>query len=276
MGSFMKRRDKNILSPLDKEQKQASNEQIESKANQLSRENEELVDHLTELRKQLIKSMVVFLAFILIVFITMDKWFPVVTKGNELVVFGPFQIVKFYTSICVTLALGLSLPFLTHFLWQFLKPGLKDDEIRFLGLYSPVMFLLFIGGVAFGYFIVNPLSYQFLMGFGAVNFDVIVSAQEYIHFLMMTTVPLGFLFELPVIAMFLSSIGILTSDTMKTARKYSYLVIAVLSALITPPDFISQLIVLIPMVLLYETSIFIVKKMESRQAAQQEKALVSE
>ncbi|WHY83725.1 twin-arginine translocase subunit TatC [Siminovitchia fortis] len=236
---------------------------------------EALVEHLADLRKQLIKSLAVFVVFLLVVFTTMNYWFPYVTKGNELVVFGPFQIVKFYTSICVTLALGLSLPFLVHFIWQFVKPGLKSNEIRFLGLYSPAMFLLFIMGVAFGYFVVNPLSYHFLMNFGAMNFDVIVSAQEYVHFLIMTTVPLGLLFELPIVAMFLASIGVLTSETMKKVRKWAYLAIAVVSALITPPDFISQLMVLIPMALLYEASIYIVKRMEARQETAQQTEVVS-
>lgn len=271
----MQRSNRKILSPLDKKPEKVKVEEMEEeKLHEVS--NETLTDHLSDLRKQLIKSALVFLFFLIVVFSTMNKWFPIVTKGNDLVVFGPFQIVKFYTSISVTLALGLSLPFLIHFMWQFVKPGLKKNEVRYIGLYSPIMFLLFVIGVAFGYFVVNPLSYHFLMNFGAMNFDIIVSAQEYVHFLLITTIPLGFLFELPIIAMFLASIGVLTSETMKNIRKWSYLVIAIFSALITPPDFISQLIVLIPMVLLYEVSIFIVKKMESRQVAPEQAKVVPE
>lgn len=227
---------------------------------------ETLVDHLGELRKQLIKSAFVFLFFLLLVFSTLNFWFPYVVRGHDLVILGPLEIIKFYTSISVTLALGLSLPFLSHFLWQFVKPGLKEEESRFLGLYSPVMLLLFILGIAFGYFILNPLSYQFLIGLGAANFAVMISASEYVHFLIMTTVPLGLLFEMPIVALFLSSIGILSSVSMKKVRKWSYLVLAIVSALITPPDFISQLLVLIPMALLYEASIYLVKKMEAKKA----------
>lgn len=227
---------------------------------------ETLVDHLGELRKQLIKSAFVFLFFLLLVFSTLNFWFPYVVRGHDLVILGPLEIIKFYTSISVTLALGFSLPFLSHFLWQFVKPGLKEEESRFLGLYSPVMLVLFILGIAFGYFILNPLSYQFLVGLGAANFAVMISASEYVHFLIMTTVPLGLLFEMPIVALFLSSIGILSSVSMKKVRKWSYLVLAVVSALITPPDFISQLLVLIPMALLYEASIYLVKKMETKKA----------
>lgn len=252
-----------VLSPLDK--KYEEKKKVAAVDEPETKKSNTLVHHLTDLRKQLIKSAVVFLFFLIIVFVTMNKWFPLVTKGNELVVFGPFQIIKFYSAITVTLALGLSLPFLIHFIWTFVKPGLKTNEVRYLGLYSPIMFLLFIAGITFGYFVVNPLSYRFLMNFGAMNFDVIVSAQEYVHFLLLTTIPLGFIFELPIIAVFLASIGMLTSETMKNVRKWAYVAIAVLSALITPPDFISQLIVLIPMILLYESSIYIVCKIEHKQ-----------
>jgi sec-independent protein translocase protein TatC len=227
---------------------------------------ETLIDHLGDLRKQLIKSLLVFGVFLIVVFSTLNLWFPYVVKGHDLVILGPLEVIKFYTSISLTLALGLSLPFLCHFLWQFVKPGLKEEESKFIGLYSPAMLLLFILGVGFGYFIVNPLSYQFLVGLGAANFAVMISASEYIHFLIMTTIPLGLLFEMPIVALFLSSIGILTSVSMKKVRKWSYLVLAIVSALITPPDFISQLLVLIPMAALYEASIYIVRKMEGRKA----------
>ena len=223
-----------------------------------------LVEHLTDLRKQLIKSAVVFVTFFIGVFATVNLWFPVVTRGHELIVLGPMEVVVFYMSISTALAFGLSLPFLCHFIWQFVKPGLNPKEQQFLSLYSPVMFFLFLGGLAFGYFVVNPLSYGFLVSLGAMNFKVMVSAQEYAKFLLMTTMPIGLLFELPIVAMFLSAIGVLTADTLRKVRKWSYLILAVVSALITPPDFVSQLIVLVPMILLYEASIFIVLYMEKR------------
>lgn len=273
--------DKKLISPLHKKAAQPEKpaEKVPEKIpeppiNKLEQPTEEttmqvetLVGHLGELRKQLIKSAIVFLFFLVVVFSTLNFWFPYIVKGNNLVILGPLEVIKFYTSISATLALGLSLPFLIHFIWKFVKPGLEEKEARFLGLYSPVMFLLFILGIAFGYFIVNPLSFQFLISMGMANFDVMISANEYIHFLIITTVPLGLLFEMPIIALFLSSIGVLTSVSMKKVRKWSYLVLAVVSALITPPDFLSQLLVLIPMAGLYETSIFIIKKTEQRKEA---------
>lgn len=184
----LERMNRTVLSPLDKKEDESEQAQ----------KSETLVEHLTELRKQLIKSAFVFLFFLIVVFITMNKWFPIVTRGNELVVFGPFQVIKFYTSVSVTLALGLSLPFLI------------------------------------------------------------------------------LIFELPIVALFLAAIGVLTSKTMKQVRRWSYLVIAVLSALLTPPDFVSQLLVLIPMVLLYEASIYIVKRIENRQMEERSAVITSD
>ncbi len=271
-----------ILSPLDKvatekKEEERTAEAIDSEESvkkekahdepvDTSADDPTLVDHLTELRKQLIKSVAIFLFFFVVVFGTINFWFPYVTRGHELIVLGPMEVVKFYTSISAALALGLALPFLCHFLWQFVKPGLNERESQFLSLYSPVMLLLFLGGIAFGYFVVNPLSYNFLISLGAMNFKVMVSAQEYASFLLLTTLPLGLLFELPIVAMFLAAIGLLTADTMKKVRKWSYLSLAILSALITPPDFVSQLIVLVPMIILYEASIRIVKYTERRSA----------
>lgn len=261
-----------IMSPLDKKVTTAKEDIIEEEPtpekDPLPKET--VINHLEELRKQLTKSAFVFIFCLVVVFATLNFWFPYIIKGNQLIILGPLEVIKFYTSISVTLSLGLSLPFLIHFLWQFIKPGLEPKEARFLGLYSPVMLLLFIAGISFGYFVVNPLSYQFLVGLGAMNFSVMVSAQQYVHFLIMTTVPLGLLFELPIVVMFLSTIGLLTSETMVKVRKWSYLVSALLSAIITPPDFISQLLVLVPMIVLYETSIVIIRKLEVKQQLAEE------
>lgn len=224
-----------------------------------------LLEHLTDLRKQIIKGLTVFILFFIVVFSTINIWFPFITRGHSLVILGPLEVVKFYMTISTTLAFGLAMPFLVHFLWSFIKPGLKEEESRFLGLYAPIMLILFLVGIAFGYFVVNPLSYTFLVSIGATNFDVMVSANEYMHFLIMTTVPLGLLFELPIVALFLSAIGVLTAESMKKIRGWSYIAMGVGSAVITPPDFISQLLVLIPMIILYEISIYLVKRIERKQ-----------
>ncbi|HLR22736.1 MAG TPA: twin-arginine translocase subunit TatC [Pseudogracilibacillus sp.] len=278
-------KNKKILSPLDKnpiEEKVVSstiesdsgeeetNKSTEETKKGAGEDNPSILDHLTELRKQLIKSIIVFLLVFVAVFSTINIWFPYITKGNKLIVLSPMEVISFYTSISAMLAFGLTVPLLCHFLWQFVKPGLNENENRFFSLYSPVILLLFLSGIAFGYYIVNPLSYQFLVGLGSIHFEVMISAQEYARFLLLTTMPIGLLFELPVAALFLSNIGLITSVSMKKFRKWSYIVLAVLSGLITPPDFFSQLIILIPMIGLYEASIFIVTRNERRIVSETE------
>lgn len=280
-----------ILSPLDKKTAEepskieesadssTSQEEVETPipievaeedvGNDSSNGEPKLVDHLTELRKQLIKSIATFLVFFIGVFSTINIWFPYITRGYKLIVLSPLEVISFYTTISAALAFGLSVPFLCHFLWQFVKPGLTEKEGRFLSLYSPAIFLLFVGGLVFGYYVVNPLSYNFLIKIGKMNFDVMISAKEYARFLLLTTMPIGLMFELPVVALFLSSIGVLTSQSMKKIRKWSYLTLAIVSALITPPDFLSQLIILVPMIGLYEGSIYLVMRLEKRAISAQ-------
>src|SRR5699024_5670820 len=227
-------------------------------------------EHLEDLRKQLVKSAVVFLLFFIAVFSTINFWFPYVTRGHKLIILSPLEVVSFYMTISFALAFRLALHFLCHFMWQFVKPCLTDKESLFFSLYTPIIFLLFLIGLAFGFFVVNPLSYQFLTKLGAINFEVMISAQEYVRFLLLTTMPIALMFELPMVAIFLATIGLLTVDTLKKVRKWSYVALAIISALITPPDFISQLMVLVPMILLYEVSIRLVARVEKREKAKQQ------
>src|SRR5699024_6754397 len=102
-------------------------------------DNPSILDHLTELRKQLIKSIIVFLLVFVAVFSTINIWFLYITKGNKLIVLSPMEVISFYTSISAMLAFVLNLPLLFHFLWQFVKPELYDNVIRFSIFYSPVI-----------------------------------------------------------------------------------------------------------------------------------------
>src|SRR5699024_1104867 len=115
-----------------------------------------VMDHLRDLRKQLVKSGVVFLLFFIVTLSTINYWFPYLTRGHKLIILSPMDVISFYTAIAAALALGLSIPFLTHFIWDFVKPGLNEKETKFFNLYSPVIFILFIVGLAFGYFVLNP------------------------------------------------------------------------------------------------------------------------
>src|SRR5699024_1887544 len=224
-----------------------------------------LTDHLEDLRAVLIKSAVTIAVMFLIIFSTVGWWFPIVSKGAEIVVLGPFEVIRFYLRTSGAISIGFSIPFICWFLWQFMRPGLVDKETQFLKGSLPVMLILFVIGLAFGYFIVHPLSYFFLIEMGDQNFNVLVTADEYMSFLLVTTIPFGLVFQLPVVALFLHHIELLNVEVMTTMRKYAYFILMVITALIAPPDIFTHLVTLLPMILLYEVSIILIRRRERKE-----------
>ncbi|MGE8206553.1 twin-arginine translocase subunit TatC [Heyndrickxia sp. NPDC080065] len=235
-------------------------------------ENEETaLEHFTELRRILLQSVVFFTVMFVVFLIYMPKVLPMLANGYKIVLMGPLDVIRFYTGVSGALALGLTTPFIGYQLWKFVKPGLTPTESRITLTYVPAISLSFFTGAAFGYFIVFPVLFKFLIKIGEKSFDVLITAREYFLFLLTSTLSLGFLFELPIVMVFLTSIGILSPTKLKQIRKYAYLLLAVISALITPPDFISQLLVLAPLILLYELGILLslvtFKKKMKKEAA---------
>jgi sec-independent protein translocase protein TatC len=222
-----------------------------------SETNHALVEHLTELRKVLFKSLIFFVVLFGASLIYMPKILPLLSNGYNIVLLGPLDVIRFYTGVAGALSLGLTTPFIGYQLWKFVKPGLTNKERRITLTYIPAIFLSFMTGVSFGYFIVFPILFKFLMKLGKSAFDVLITAREYFVFLLTSTLSLGFLFELPIVMVFLTSIGVITPSKLKNVRKYAYLVLAIISALITPPDFISQILVLTPLIILYEIGVML-------------------
>ena len=150
-----------------------------------------LIEHISDLRSMLIKSAVAFVFFFMLIFLTIQYWFPYLTKGHELIVRGPFEVIRFYIRTSGALGIGLSLPFICYFVWQFMRPGLVEKG-------RPIPEVLFSDhvpavpcGTFLRYFVVHPISYFFLIQMGEENFDVLVTADEYMSFLLMTTMPFG-------------------------------------------------------------------------------------
>lgn len=241
---------------------------VKQKRRKLTQEDNmaSLTEHLMDLRAVVIKSAIAIVIWFVIVFATVTWWFPFVSKGADIVVLGPFEVIRFYIQTSGAISLGLSIPFICWFLWQFMKPGLVERETMFIKSSLPGMLVLFIAGVTFGYFIVHPISYFFLISMGERNFDVLVTADEYMSFLLMTTIPFGLIFQLPVVILFLNYIGLLDAEIMQNMRKYAYFILLVVTALIAPPDLFTHLITLSPMILLYEISIILIKRRDKKKA----------
>lgn len=125
--------------------------------------------------------------------------------------------------------------------------------------FIPGIFILFISGIAFGYFLLFPIVLSFLQSLAGDQFETFFTVDKYFRFMINLTVPFGFLFEMPAIIMFLTRLGIINPQRLAKSRKISYFFLIVVSVLITPPDFISDILVIVPLVLLYEFSVTLSK-----------------
>ncbi|MFE8695807.1 twin-arginine translocase subunit TatC [Cytobacillus sp. FJAT-53684] len=216
-----------------------------------------LIDHLDELRKRLIISVGAFLVFFVVGFIYVEdiyKWF-VRDLDVKLIVLGPSDIIWVYFMIASVIAIAGTIPVLAIQIWLFVKPALKPIERRISLSYIPALFILFIIGLCFGYFVIFPTVLGFLVELGGQMLATNFTADKYFRFIMNMTIPFGVLFELPVVIMFLTSLGIVNPYALQKIRKYAYFVLIVISIVISPPDFMSDILVAIPLLFLYEISI---------------------
>jgi len=171
--------------------------------------------------------------------------------------------------ISMMMALMIGAPYMIWELWLFVKPALNRNEEKYAGRTIFFASLLFYVGVLFSYFLIIPLTINFL-GTYHVSEEVVnmINLDSYISTMMNLMLAVGLIFELPVIVYFLSKMGIVTPALMKKYRKIMIVIIFIVAAVITPPDVFSQIMVAIPLCLLYEVGIYISAKVNSKKAAQ--------
>lgn len=226
-----------------------------------------LVQHLAELRVRLLLSLGFFLVSFLVSLFLAGPLYAFVTSQFEqkLLVLGPNDILWIYIQLASVTAVTFSLPFVTYQVWAFVRPGLTSREAKVLLAYVPAVFLCFLAGLAFGFFWVTPSLLQVLLGLGENLFATQLTATNYLVFVLHTTLPLAVLFELPVVVAFLTSLGLLSSSWLKTYRRYAYFGLIVLAVLLTPADLISDLVMSLPLILLYELSISLSTLIEAKK-----------
>jgi sec-independent protein translocase protein TatC len=220
-----------------------------------------VVQHLEELRKAILITAGIFSVFFLLAFIYVQDIYRILVKDLpfKLALLGPSDILMVYLMIASVVALAATIPVAAHQMWRYISPGLTAKERKVTLAYIPALFILFIVGISFGYFILFPLVLNFLMSLSDGMFTTFFTTEKYFRFLLNMTLPFGFLFELPIVIMFLTSLGIINPFVLQKIRKYAYFVLTVTSVLITPPDFIADILVIIPLLLLYEGSITLSK-----------------
>ncbi|MCF3941541.1 twin-arginine translocase subunit TatC [Oceanobacillus alkalisoli] len=238
-----------------------------AKGNQMEGKEMNLVDHLSELRNRLIVTALLFIGLFIVGFIYIKDiyWFFVNDIDMELTAISPTEIIWIYFSMAGLVAIVGTIPLLTYQIWAFVKPGLLPHERKATLGYIPAVFLLFIGGLVFGYFIFVELIMPFLLSLNDGMFNIMFTVDRYFTFLFRVTIPFAVLFELPIIVMFLTSLGILTPAFMIKNRKYAYFGLIVIGVLITPPDFVLQIIVAVPLILLYEIGVQLSKVVYKRK-----------
>ena len=243
-----------------------------------------LIEHLTELRNRLIKSVVAFAVCMICAFTVASSIFnflanPIVDmlKSNgqapELIFTGLQQ--GFMVNIRISLFGGfiLSFPYISFQMWQFVAPGLyKDEKKAFLPflIASPLLFML---GASFSFYIVMPLAFDFFLGFqqknenlsSLVGITYLGTINEYLGLTMKFIIAFGLCFQLPVLLTLMGKAGLVSSETLAKSRKYAVVGILVLAAIVTPPDVITQIILFTVVYALYEISVILVKWVEKKR-----------
>ena len=224
------------------------------------------LDHLEELRWRIIYSLIGIVVGTIIAWIFIDFFIdhvlliPAKVSGFKLQNLRPFGQLMLYFEVALIIGLIISFPNLVYHLWKFISPALKSNEkkwIKSIVLFTTVCFLC---GVVFAYFIMLPFTLKFAAGFGSASISNNFSIDEYFSIIMSIILGAGLIFELPMLSFFLSKIGILSPNLMKKYRRHAIVVIMVLAAVLSPgTDPVSQIVLAIPLVFLYEISILVSK-----------------
>ncbi|MEC8630479.1 MAG: twin-arginine translocase subunit TatC [Pseudomonadota bacterium] len=261
-----------------------------SKTDEINDSAAPLIEHLTELRTRMIRSVLAFIIAMVICFTVWNPIFNFLTKplcdaraamGDDCGLILIALQEGFFVAISISLLGGLvlSFPVISYQMWRFVAPGLyKSEQGAFLPflIASPFMFFL---GASFAFYVVTPLAFDFFLGFqqgniigeaGEIESSSIAfqgSAKEYLSLTIKFIVAFGLCFQLPVLLTLMGKAGLVSAAGLGAVRKYAVVAILILAALVTPPDVITQVILFVVVYGLYEISIFLVRRVERKREA---------
>jgi sec-independent protein translocase protein TatC len=228
-----------------------------------TKEKSPFTEHLGELRDRLVRCFsAVGIGFVISYFFK-EKLFEILTaplvstmgENSKMIFTGLPEAFFTYLKVSFLSGIVLSTPVLFYEFWMFVSPGLYRNEKKYM---MPIIFLsifFFLLGSSFGYFLVFPYGFKFFLGFATETIHAMPSMKEYLGFVSKMLLAFGFVFELPLVLTFLARMGLVTVDFLKKNRKYALLLFFVGAALITPPDVITQIMMAMPLIVLYEISI---------------------
>lgn len=251
-------------------------------------EKQPFTAHLEELRSRLIKSAIAVGVGFAVSYFFKEQIFHVLTlplinalqSGDHLIYTNLPEAFFTFLKAAFICALMLASPVIIYQFWMFTAPGLYDKEKRLLIPILLLSILFFVGGALFGYFVVFPFGFEFFLSFASETIRPMPSMKEYLGFASKLLLAFGLVFELPLVITFLARLGLVTVAMLKKFRKYTILAIFVAAAILTPPDFITQIFMALPMILLYELSIISARifgrKKQQNDTAQEDQEPASE
>ncbi len=236
------------------------------------------MSHLEELRKRLITCAIAVGIGFVISYIFAERLFQILVtpltrimpEGDRLIFTNLPEMFLTYLKTAVVCGILLTAPVLFHQLWMFIAPGLYQHEKKYGIPFVVFSTILFVGGALFGYFIVFPFGFKFFLGFANEYIQALPSVKQYFSFAIKLLFAFGIVFELPVVAFFLSKMGIVTPEFLKKKRKYALLMTFVMAAILTPPDVITQLMMAGPLIILYEIGILVARMARRKKVTEEE------
>lgn len=219
-----------------------------------------ITQHLEELRNRIIKCAAVILIVSCLIYNFIDDILPILVKPvGKLVFITPQE--AFLTNIKIAFwgGLFLSSPFVLYQIWKFVSTGLMPNERKYVLVFGPLSFIFFVLGSIFGYIVIVPVGMKFLLGFATDSVTPMITISRYISFIGGLTFAFGVVFELPLIILFLTKIGIVTPQLLSQKRRHAVVLIFILAAFFTPPDVVTQFLMGVPLLALYEIGIIFSK-----------------
>ena len=219
-----------------------------------------IIDHLTELRRRLIRCVVAILVGSCITYAFDEKIMQFLLEpAGKLYFMHPGEAFFSYAKVVLFSGFLLATPVVFYEIWRFFVPAFTRRERMVLGIMVPSSILLFYLGLAFSFFLIVPIGIKFFMGMGSDDLSPLFSVEKYLDFIITFLLPFGLAFELPLIIIIMASIGLVTSQQLKKYFRYVFFVSFIIGALLTPPDIVSQVTLALPLTLLYGLSYLVVR-----------------
>lgn len=232
-----------------------------------------LISHLEELKTRLVRSLIALGIGFFISYALKDYLFLIITRplvkvlpeGAHMIFISPPEAFITYIKIAFYFGLFFSSPYILMQVWKFVSPGLYDHEKKYIVPFFIFSSLLFLFGISFCYFFVLPLAFQFFLTFTSEFLKPMFAVKDYLSLSLKLIFLFGLSFELPVFIFFMAKVGIVDAPFLARHRRYAILLIFIMAAILTPPDVLSQIMMAIPLMGLYEISIYLAKYAKKEQ-----------